>query len=69
MDFPIIPEFWWSTDILSPSCFLQGVDKEIFPCEQGKIGSFKTFLTTIENLAVNISKNNKKLDITVSRQN
>ena len=29
MDFPIPPKFWWSTDILSASSFLQGVDQEI----------------------------------------
>ena len=36
MDFPIRPEFWWSTDILSSSIFPQGVDqkmlKSILPC-------------------------------------
>ena len=39
MDFPITPEFWWSTDILSSSNFLQGVDQIILPCGQGKIDS------------------------------
>ena len=29
MDFPIPPEFWWGTDILSSSIFLQEVDQEI----------------------------------------
>ena len=32
MDFPIPREFWWSTDILSSSIFLQGVDQEILDC-------------------------------------
>ena len=41
MDFPIPPEFWWRTDILSSSIFLQGVDQEILPCRQGRIGSVK----------------------------
>ena len=41
MDFPIPPEFWWSTDILSASIFLQGVDQEILPCGQGRIDSVK----------------------------
>ena len=39
MDFPITPEFWWSTDILSSSFFLQGVDQEILHCGQGRIDS------------------------------
>ena len=39
MDFPIPPEFWWNTDILSSSNFLQGVDQKILPCGQGKIDS------------------------------
>jgi len=39
MDFPITPEFWWSTEILSSSIFLQGVDQEI--PGQGRIGSVK----------------------------
>ena len=39
MDFPIPPEFWWSTDNLSASIFLQGVDQEILPCGQGRIDS------------------------------
>ena len=41
MDFPIPPEFWWSTDILSSSIFLQGVDQKILPCGQGRIDSVK----------------------------
>ena len=41
MDFPITPEFWWSTDILSSSNFLQGVDQKILPCGQGRIDSVK----------------------------
>ena len=41
MDFPITPEFWWRTDILSSSIFLQGVDQEILPCGQGRIDSAK----------------------------
>ena len=41
MDFPIPPEFWWGTDILSSSIFLQGVDQKIFPCGQGRIDSVK----------------------------
>ena len=41
MDFPIPPEFWWSTDNLSASIFLQGVDQEILPCGQGRIDSVK----------------------------
>ena len=44
MDFPILvipPEFWWSTDILSSSLFLQGVDSKILPCGQGRIGGVK----------------------------
>ena len=41
MDFPIPPKFWWSTDILSSSIFLQGVDQEILPCGQGRIDSVK----------------------------
>ena len=41
MDFPIPPEFWWSTDNLSSSIFLQGVDQEILPCGQGRIDSVK----------------------------
>jgi len=39
MDFPIPPEFWWSTDNLSASIFLQGVDQKILPCGQGRIDS------------------------------
>ena len=41
MDFPIPPEFWWSTDILliiNPST---GMDQEIHPCGQGRINSVK----------------------------
>ena len=41
MDFPITPEFWWSTDILSSSIFLQGVDQKILPCGQGRIDRVK----------------------------
>ena len=41
MDFPIPPEFWWSTDNLSASIFLQGVDQKILPCGQGRIDSAK----------------------------
>ena len=41
MDFPIPPEFWWSTDNLSTSIFLQGVDQKILPCGQGRIDSVK----------------------------
>ena len=41
MDFPIPPEFWWSTDNLSASIFLQGVDQKILPCGQGRIASVK----------------------------
>ena len=40
MDFPIPPELWWSTDILS-SIFLQGVDQKILPCGQGRLDSVK----------------------------
>ena len=39
MDFLKPPEFWWSTDILSSSIFLQGVDQKILPCGQGRIDS------------------------------
>ena len=41
MDFPIPPEFWWSTDILliiNPST---GMDEEINPSGQGLIDSVK----------------------------
>ena len=41
MDFPIPPEFWWCTDILliiNPST---GMDQELHPCGQGRIGSVK----------------------------
>ena len=41
MDFPIRPEFWWSTDILWSSIFLQGVDQKMLPCGQGRIDSVK----------------------------
>ena len=41
MDFSIPPEFWWSTDNLSASIFLQGVDQKILPCGQGRIDSVK----------------------------
>ena len=41
MDFPIPPEFWWSTDNLSASFFRQGVDQKILPCGQGRIDSIK----------------------------
>ena len=41
MDFPIPPEFWWSTDNLSASIFLQGVDQKILPCGQERIDSVK----------------------------
>ena len=41
MDFPIPPEFWWSTDNLSASIFLRGVDQKILPCGQGRIDSVK----------------------------
>ena len=41
MVFPIPPESWWSTDILSSSNFLQGVDQQILPCGQGRIDSVK----------------------------
>ena len=40
-DFPIPPEFWWSTDNLSASIFLQGVDQKFLPCGQGRIDSVK----------------------------
>ena len=36
-DFPIPPEFWWSTNILSSSIFLHGVDQDILPCGQQRI--------------------------------
>jgi len=38
---PIPPESWWSTDILSSSNLLQGVDQQILPCGQGRIDSVK----------------------------
>ena len=41
MEFPIPPEFWWRTDNLSASIFLQGVDQKILPCGQGRINSVK----------------------------
>ena len=49
MDFPIPPEFWWSTDILSSSIFLQGVDQEDPPCGQGRIDSVKINPTLLTN--------------------
>jgi len=42
-DFPINPKFWWSTEILSSSIVLQGVDSEILPCGQGRIDSVKIY--------------------------
>ena len=47
MDFPIPPEFWWSTDNLSASIFLQGVDQKILPCGQGRIDSVKINLSLL----------------------
>ena len=41
MDYPIPPKFWWSTDNLSASIFLQGVDQKILPCGQGRIDNVK----------------------------
>ena len=41
MDFAIPPEFWWSTDNLSASILIQGVDQNILPCGQGRIDSVK----------------------------
>ena len=41
LNSPIPLEFWWSTDILSASICLQGVDQEILPCGQGMIDSVK----------------------------
>ena len=41
MDFPKLPEFWWSTDLLSLSMFLQGMDQKILPCGQVSIDSVK----------------------------
>ena len=41
MDFPKLPEFWWSTDLLSLSMFLQGMDQKILPCGQVRIDSVK----------------------------
>ena len=38
-DYPIPSKFWWSTDNLSASIFLQGVDQKILPSGQGKIDS------------------------------
>ena len=44
MDFPIPPEFWWSTDNLSASIFLQGVDQKILPCGQEGLTVLKSIL-------------------------
>ena len=41
MDLPIPPKFWWSTDILSSSIFLQGLDQEFLPFGQGRADSAK----------------------------
>ena len=41
MDFLLRLEFWWSTDNLSSSIFLQGVDQKILPCGQGRIDIVK----------------------------
>ena len=41
MDFSTPLEFWWSGDILSSTIFLQGVDQQILPCGQERIGSVK----------------------------
>ena len=41
MDFPIPPEFWWSTDILLIINSSTGMDQEIHPCGQGRIDSVK----------------------------
>ena len=41
MDLPIPPEFWWSTDNLSASIFIQGVNQKILPCGQGRIDGVK----------------------------
>ena len=41
MDFPIPPEFWWSTDILLILNSFRGMDQEIHPSRQGRIGSVK----------------------------
>ena len=41
IDFPIPLEFWWSTDILLIINPYTGMDQEIHPCGQGKIGSVK----------------------------
>ena len=39
--FPHTSHVWWSTDILTSSIFLQGVDQKILPCGQGRIDSVK----------------------------
>ena len=41
MDFPIPPEFWWSTDILLIINSSTGMDQEIHPSGQGRIDSVK----------------------------
>jgi len=41
MDFPIPPEFWWSTDILHIINSSTGMDQEIHPCGKGRIDSVK----------------------------
>ena len=41
MDFPIPPEFWWSTDILLIIKTTSGMDQEIHPSGQGRIDSVK----------------------------
>ena len=41
MDFPIPPEFWWSTDILLIINSSTGMDQEINPCGQGRSASVK----------------------------
>ena len=41
MDFPIPPEFWWSTDILLIINSSTGMDQVIHPCGQGRIDSVK----------------------------
>ena len=40
-DFPIPPEFWWSTDILLIINSSTGMDQETHPCGQGRIDSVK----------------------------
>ena len=39
MDFPITPEFWWSTDILLIINSSTGMDQKIHPSGQGRIDS------------------------------